>query len=120
VSGESSISLIAFRRTAGSRYRDQPECFIPFRTRSWSPGQDATLPHGSWPTLTASTSPEAVGDQQRLPARLQGAGRVRVRRAEGGRERVPPERHPADGPTGRHRDRGGRGGAALAQRDPAS
>ena len=58
------MSLIAFRRTAGSRYGDQPECFIPSRSWSWSPGQDATLPHGSWPTLTASSSPEPVlGDQ---------------------------------------------------------
>src|SRR5207253_9216700 len=45
-------------------------------------------------------------------------GRVRVRRAEGGRERVPAEGHPAGRPAGRHPDRGGRGGAALAQRDP--
>jgi DNA-binding NarL/FixJ family response regulator len=37
------MSLSPFRRTADSRYRDQPECFIPFRSWSRSPGQDAHL-----------------------------------------------------------------------------
>ena len=45
-------------------------------------------------------------------------GRVRLRRAAGGRQRVPAQGHPARRPAGRDPGRGGRRRAARAERDP--